>query len=159
MPENEVTPRGPNETSSVDCALPTPTLPATADGVIAGEADRFFLPGDLEPGPAVAENRQPAADWEWVEQWRAGGERTPWGPGLVLAAFAAAIVAIAIYVITAGLSDQVIFAIIANVVIAGGLSPALWVARTLPVLRWISLGGACGAVVAWCAVLFFPIAT
>ncbi len=96
-------------------------------------------------------------DWAWVEEWHEGGEETPWGPGAVLAAFAASIVAIAIYVITAGLIDRPILAIVANIVIAGGLTPALYMARTLPVLRWVSLGGAVGAVLAWIAVLFFPV--
>ncbi len=103
------------------------------------------------------EGQEIQRDWEWVEDWRAGGEPTPWGPGITLAAFAAAIVSLAIYVITAGLIDQPILAIVANVVIAGGLSPALYMARTLPVLRWVSLGGAIGSILAWIAVIFFPV--
>lgn len=114
----------------------------------------------LQSGPAdtpEVEGEPVQRDWAWVEEWHEGGEPTPWGPGAVLAAFAASIVAIAIYVITAGLIDRPILAIVANIVIAGGLTPALYMARTLPVLRWVSLGGALGAVLAWIAVLFFPV--
>ena len=99
---------------------------------------------------------QSTADWAWVEEWRRGGEPTPWGPGLALAGFAGLIIGIAVYVISAGLSDRPIIAIGANIVVAAGLSPALWMSRQLPVLRWISLGGGVGTVVAWISILFFP---
>lgn len=96
-------------------------------------------------------------DWAWIEEWREGGEPTPWGPGLIISAFVAVLVATAVYVITAGLADRPVFALIANLVVVAGLSPALWLSRGLPVLRWVALGGAAGVVVAWIAVLAFPI--
>jgi hypothetical protein len=96
------------------------------------------------------------ADWRWVEEWRRGGEPTPWGPGLALAVFAGLIIGSAVYVITIGLADNPWVAVAANVVVAAGLSPALWMSRGLPVLRWIALGGAMGTVGAWISVLFFP---
>ncbi|WP_205843931.1 DUF2537 domain-containing protein [Nakamurella deserti] len=96
-------------------------------------------------------------DWRWVEEWRRGNEPTPWGPGLFLAGFAGLIIGCAVYVITAGLADNVVFALAANIVVALGLTPALWMSRALPVLRWIALGGALGTVVAWISLLFFPL--
>ncbi len=96
------------------------------------------------------------ADWAWVEEWRRGGEPTPWGPGLALAVFAGLIIGSAVYVITRGLADHPVLAVVANVVVAGGLAPALWMSRALPVLRWVGLGGAIGTVIAWISVLFFP---
>ncbi len=107
-----------------------------------------------ETGPAV---EAPRGDWAWVEEWRRGGEPTPWGPGLGLAAFAALIIGSAVYVISAGLADRPLIAIAANVVVALGLTPALWLSRTLPVLRWVGLGGAIGTVIAWISIVFFPV--
>ena len=108
-------------------------LPATADG----EADRE------------------ATDWAWVEEWRATGEPVPWGPGLALAGFIAALVACAVYVLSDGLADRPLLAIAVNVVVAGGLAPALWLSRKLPVLRWVAGGAVIGVLAAWIAVLIF----
>lgn len=92
-------------------------------------------------------------DWAWIEEWRAGGEPTPWGPGLAISAVTAAVVAVAVMVIRQGLADKPLIALFANLVVVAGLSPALWLSRGLPVLRWVSLGGAVGIVGAWIAVL------
>lgn len=97
----------------------------------------------------------PAADWRWVDEWRRGDEPTPWGPGLVLATFTALVIGTAVYVISQGLADRLFLAVMANVVVAAGLTPALWMSRGLPVLRWISLGGAAGTLVSWISLLFF----
>ena len=104
----------------------------------------------------AAPNQEPPADWRWVEEWRRGGEPTPWGPGLFLAGFAGLVIGCAVYVISSGLSDSVLLAVVANIVVALGLAPALWMSRALPVLRWVALGGAIGTVVAWISLLFFP---
>ena len=98
--------------------------------------------------------RSDQQDWKWVEQWRAGGEPTPWGPGLALAGFAALLIGAAVYVIGYGLSDRPVLAVAANVIVAAGLAPALWMSRALPVLRWIALGSAVGTVIAWLCLLF-----
>ena len=111
-----------------------------------------FEAGQVEPAQ-TAENQ---ADWGWVEEWRRGAEPTPWGPGLGLAGFAALIIGTAVYVISAGLADRPLIALVANVIVAAGLAPALWMSRQLPVLRWVSLGGAIGTVVAWISIVFFP---
>lgn len=105
---------------------------------------------------AAPDDLEPPADWAWVEEWRRGGEPTPWGPGLFLATFAGLIIGCAVYVISVGLADNVLVAVAANVVVAVGLTPALWMSRGLPVLRWVGLGGALGTVVAWISLLFFP---
>ena len=122
-----------------DAVAPVPMLP---------------LEGGTRRGRRAA--AEPAADWRWVEEWRRGGEPVPWGPGLFLAAFAGLIIGCAVYVITTGLSDNLALALGANVVVAVGLTPALWMSRGLPVLRWVALGGAGGTLVAWISLLFFP---
>lgn len=96
-----------------------------------------------------------ASDWAWVEEWRDGGEPIPWGPGLALSGFTGALVASAIYVLSAGLADHPIVAIGVNVLVAGGLAPALWLSRSLPVVRWIAGGAAFGVLLAWLSVLLF----
>lgn len=92
-------------------------------------------------------------DWAWVEEWRLSAEPVPWGPGLAVAAFCALVVGIAVWVLTAGLADIPLLSLGANVLVALGLAPALWLSRSLPVLRWIAAGGAAGVVIAWLAAL------
>lgn len=92
-------------------------------------------------------------DWPWVAEWRAGGEPTPWAMGLVLAAFSALIVAVAIWVLSAGLADRPIVAVLVNVVVASGLAPAMWLSRGLPVLRWIGGGALAGILCGWASAL------
>jgi len=96
-----------------------------------------------------------AADWAWVEEWRASGEPVPWGPGLALAGFTAVLVGTAVYVLSAGLVDQPLMNVGVNVLVAGGLAPALWLSRELPVLRWIAAGTVAGVLSAWLSAFIF----
>ena len=50
----------------------------------------------------------------------------------------------AVWVLSAGLIDRPVLAIAVNLVVAGGLAPAMWLSRDIPVLRWIAAGGAVG---------------
>ena len=127
-----------------------PDLVPAGDTAGAADAGPVFMQKLDVPPPA----RRPDQDWKWVEEWRAGGEPTPWGPGLALAAFTALLIGSAVYVIGYGLSDRPVLAVAANVIVAAGLTPALWMSRGLPVLRWVALGGAVGTVIAWLALLF-----
>lgn len=88
-------------------------------------------------------------DWGWVEEWRSGDDPPAWGPGLALALFFAALVAVALIVLTSGVVDTPVLAVIINVVIAAGMAPALWLSRTLPVLRFLAGGAAAGLVIGW----------
>jgi hypothetical protein len=47
--------------------------------------------------------------------------------------------------------------LIANVVIAIGLAPSVWLARRAPVWRWVAFGVVGGLVVGWIALLFTAI--
>jgi hypothetical protein len=47
-----------------------------------------------------------------------------------------------------------VLALAANVVIAIGLSPSVWLARRVPVWRWPAYGVVVGLPVAWIALLF-----
>lgn len=115
-------------------------------------------PDQQEPaGDPALEQEHPLerSDWRWVEQWRAGGEPTPWGHGLVLTLFTALLVAVAVYVLSAGLSDRPIVAALVNVIVAAGVAPAVWLSRGLPVLRWIAAGTVLGVLAGWLSLLMF----
>jgi hypothetical protein len=79
---------------------------------------------------------------------------TPWGTGLTVAAFVAAVTAAAIVVLSLGVSRvHPLLAVGLNAVAVGGLAPTLWGWRGVPVLRWFVLGGGIGVAVAWLALL------
>jgi hypothetical protein len=77
-------------------------------------------------------------------------ERTPWGTGLTVAAFVAAVTGAIIVVLSLGLTRvHPLLAVGLNVVAVGGLAPTLAGWRTTPVLRWFVLGSAVGVAGAW----------
>ena len=81
-------------------------------------------------------------------------DSTPWGTGLAVAAFVAAVTAAAIVVLSLGVSRvHPLLAVGLNAVAVGGLAPTLWGWRGVPVLRWFVLGGGIGVIVAWLALL------
>jgi hypothetical protein len=81
-------------------------------------------------------------------------DSTPWGTGLTVAAFVAAVTAAAVVVLSLGVARvHPLLAVGLNVVAVGGLAPTLWGWRTLPVLRWFVLGGGVGVAGAWLALL------
>ncbi|MGE2729858.1 DUF2537 domain-containing protein [Mycolicibacterium vaccae] len=79
---------------------------------------------------------------------------TPWGTGLTVAAFVAAIIATAIIVLSLGLTRlHPLLAVGLNLVAVGGLAPTVWGWRRLPVWRWFVLGAAVGVAGGWIALL------
>jgi hypothetical protein len=81
-------------------------------------------------------------------------EPTPWGTGLTVAGFVAAVTAGAIVVLSVGVSRvHPLLAVALNLIAVGGLAPTLWGWRTVPVLRWFVLGGAAGIGAAWVTLL------
>lgn len=71
-----------------------------------------------------------------------------------MAAFAAAVTATAVVVLTLGVARvHWLLAAFLNLVAVGGLAPTLWGWRAVPVLRWFVLGGAVGVTGAWIALL------
>jgi hypothetical protein len=79
---------------------------------------------------------------------------TPWGTGLTVAAFVAAVTAAAIVVLSLGVARvHPLLAVGLNVIAVGGLAPTLWGWRSVQVLRWFVLGGAVGVGGAWLALL------
>jgi hypothetical protein len=79
-------------------------------------------------------------------------ERTPWGTGLTVSAFVAAVTAAAVTVLSLGVARvHPLLAVGLNVIAVGGLAPTLWGWRAVPVLRWFVLGGGVGVAGAWIA--------
>ncbi len=81
-------------------------------------------------------------------------DTTPWGTGLTVAAFTAAVTAAAVVVLSLGVAQvHPLLAVGLNAVAVGGLAPTLWGWRTVSVLRWFVLGGGVGVAGGWLALL------
>ncbi|WP_102145824.1 DUF2537 domain-containing protein [Mycobacterium hubeiense] len=81
-------------------------------------------------------------------------ESTPWGTGLTVAGFVAAVTAAAVVVLSLGLIRvHPLLAIGLNLVAVGGLAPTVWGWRKLPVWRWFVLGAGVGVAGGWLALL------
>ena len=81
-------------------------------------------------------------------------ESTPWGTGLTVSAFVAAVTAAAIVVLSIGMTRvNPVVSIALNLVAVGGLAPTLWGWRRVPVRRWLVLGAAVGVAVGWSTLL------
>jgi hypothetical protein len=125
-----------------------PPAPGTTATAVVDPADDTELHLDDEEL-----DDQPGSDWAWVEEWRLSDEPPAWGPGVAIGVFAMLIVASAVFVLSVGLGDMPWLALAANLVVAIGLAPALWLCRSLPVLRFLAWGAAVGIVVGWIAAL------
>ncbi|MET0474868.1 MAG: DUF2537 domain-containing protein [Mycobacterium sp.] len=86
------------------------------------------------------------------------GAEVPWGTGLTVAAFVAAVTAGAIVVLSLGLTRvNPLLAVGLNLVAVGGLAPTVWGWRSRPVWRWFVLGSGVGVVAGWLALLSIAI--
>jgi uncharacterized protein DUF2537 len=82
-------------------------------------------------------------------------EPTPWATGLVVAAFSAVVVLVAVGSLASTLSDtSPLLALGANLVVSAGLLPSVWLARAVPTWRWVALGVAAGIGLSWFGLAF-----
>ncbi|HEX6404166.1 MAG TPA: DUF2537 domain-containing protein [Pseudonocardiaceae bacterium] len=82
------------------------------------------------------------------------GEPTPWSTGLPVSGAVAAIVGIALMHLSQGLEPNGGgFVALANLLVAAGLTPSIWLTRSTPVWRWISYGAAAGILLTWLTLL------
>ncbi|TWP50036.1 DUF2537 domain-containing protein [Lentzea tibetensis] len=77
-------------------------------------------------------------------------EPTPWATGLTVSIITAAIVTVTVVSLSLGLGETSQWlALIANVLVVGGLAPSVWLGRKTPVWRWVAYGVVTGVGVAW----------
>ena len=82
------------------------------------------------------------------------GEPTPWATGLTVSVMAAVMVGIGLISLSQALEPNGRGVVaIANVLVATGLSPSIWLARHTPVWRWLAHGAAAGIILTWLALL------
>ncbi|MGB8403503.1 MAG: DUF2537 domain-containing protein [Mycobacterium sp.] len=85
--------------------------------------------------------------------------RTPWGTGLTVAGFVAAVIAAGIVVLSLGLTRvHPLLAVTLNLIAVGGLAPTVWGWRQRPVWRWFVLGSGAGVAIGWLMTLVFAFA-
>ncbi|WP_434451248.1 DUF2537 domain-containing protein [Lentzea sp. E54] len=81
-------------------------------------------------------------------------EPTPWGTGLTVSFITAAIVTVTVVSLSLGLGETSQWlALVANVLVVGGLAPSVWLGRRVPVWRWVAYGVVTGVIVAWLALI------
>lgn len=86
---------------------------------------------------------------------RETGEPTPWATGLTVSVVTAILLMIVVVTLSLALgAANRWLPLIANVVIAIGLAPSVWLARNALVWRWVAYGVVGGILVAWVALLF-----
>lgn len=82
------------------------------------------------------------------------GEPTPWATGLAVSALVAVLAAVAVLALSTGLAGVSRWlAVLGNLLVAAGLTPSLWLARSMPAWRWVAFGVAAGVPLAWVALL------
>jgi hypothetical protein len=83
------------------------------------------------------------------------GEPTPWATGLTISAMTAVIVGIALFSLSQGLATVGVWPVVlANLLVAAGLAPSMWLARVTPIWRWVAHGTAAGILLTWITLLF-----
>ena len=81
-------------------------------------------------------------------------EPTPWATGLTVSAATAGIVGIGLLSLSQGLARVGLWPVmLANLLVAAGLTPSLWLARATPIWRWVAYGAAAGIPLTWIALL------
>jgi hypothetical protein len=110
------------------------------------------LPADEEQqaGWMSSHGRHRAADIAPVPT-----EPPPWATGLTISFVTAVLMMIVVITLSLALgAANRWLPLIANVVIAIGLAPSVWLARRALVWRWVAFGIVAGIVIAWIALLF-----
>jgi hypothetical protein len=121
---------------------------------LTGEVTEVDVPDQDE------DERHTAAEWPIRDtaRHRVVEEPTPWATGLTVSFITAVLIMIVVVTLSLALGQANRWLpLIANVVIALGLAPSVWLARRAPVWRWVAFGVIGGIVVAWIALLFTAI--
>ncbi|MGH3527860.1 MAG: DUF2537 domain-containing protein [Pseudonocardiaceae bacterium] len=82
------------------------------------------------------------------------GEPTPWATGLIVSAMAATVVGVALLSLSQDLaSNGAWLVVLANLLVAVGLAPSIWLGRATPIWRWVAYGTAAGILLTWLVLL------
>jgi hypothetical protein len=82
------------------------------------------------------------------------GEPTPWATGLIVSAMAATVVGFALLSLSQDLAPNGAWLVVlANLLVAAGLAPSIWLGRAIPIWRWVAYGAAAGIVLTWLILL------
>jgi hypothetical protein len=107
--------------------------------------------------PSVPVDVSSGGGW-WAQResrHQAAVEPAPWATGLTISFITAILMMIVVITLSLALgAANRWLPLIANVVIAIGLAPSVWLARRALVWRWVAFGVVAGIVVAWVALLF-----
>lgn len=110
------------------------------------------------PEASPAERGQVASWWSnrgAEPKHEARTEQQPWATGLTVSFVTAVLMMIVVITLSLALgAANRWLPLIANIVIAVGLAPSVWLARHALVWRWVAYGVVAGIVVAWIALLF-----
>ena len=119
---------------------------------LTGEVTEIGLPSPSAPVESVVRRASRPARHSRHE---AAGEATPWATGLTVTFVTGVLMLIVVVMLSLALgAANRWLPLIANVVIAVGLAPSVWLARHAPVWRWVAYGVVGGIVLAWIALLF-----
>jgi hypothetical protein len=122
---------------------------------LTGEVTEVDVPDDAEDERGDATQRRAERH---SARHRAAAEPPPWATGLTVSFITAVLIMIVVVTLSLALgAANRWLPLIANVVIALGLAPSVWLARRAPVWRWVAFGVVGGIVVAWIALLFTAI--
>lgn len=103
-----------------------------------------------EADPPAEQPTRPSAP-----RHQAAEEKTPWATGLTVTFITGVLMMVVVVMLSLALgAANRWLPLIANVVIAVGLAPSVWLARHAPVWRWVAYGVVAGIVLAWIALLF-----
>lgn len=115
--------------------------------------EEFTVDAPVENGTEPDTDAEvPAEEPEAVED--VPREETPWGTGLTVTLITGAVVTFTVFTLSKGLGETSEWlALLANVLVVGGIAPSVWLARNVPVWRWVAYGVVAGVLVAWLSLL------
>ncbi|MFD0206348.1 MULTISPECIES: DUF2537 domain-containing protein [Saccharothrix] len=117
---------------------------------VTGELVVVEAPVDDDPDS----DTEPEEDGEGGAEQPEPQEETPWGTGLTVSFIVAAVVTFTVYTLSVGLGETSQWlAVLANVLVVGGITPSVWLARKVPVWRWVAYGVVAGVLAAWLSLL------
>ena len=123
---------------------------------VTGEVVVVDAPSEDEPAEDELADDEPSDDeLEGAEaEEPEPREETPWGTGLTVSFIVAAVVTFTVYTLSVGLGETSQWlAVLANVLVVGGIAPSVWLARNVPVWRWVAYGVVAGVLAAWLSLL------